>query len=77
MVEMTTAPVVETRVKRSHFGDNSTSGIMVHAITKEVVVAPRQKVIKKMLHSINNSTGEIEIITIVVRKKCMTAWDRQ
>ena len=48
MAEMKTAPVVATRVTRYHFVDNYTSGIMVHAITKEVVVAPRQKDTKTM-----------------------------
>ena len=48
MAEMKTAPVVATRVTRYYFVDNYTSGIMVHAITKEVVVAPRQRDTKTM-----------------------------
>ena len=46
MVEITITLVVETRSTRSHFGDNYTAGIMVHAFTREVVVAPRKKAIK-------------------------------
>ena len=45
---MTTTLVVETRATRSHFGDNSTDGIMVHAINRGFVVAPRQKATKTM-----------------------------
>ena len=48
MLEMTTMLVVATRATRSHFGDNSTSGLVVHTIIRGVVVTPRQKAVKKM-----------------------------
>ena len=77
MMGMTTTPVVETIVTRSHFGDNSDAGLIVHAITKGVIVYPRHNTTKKLQHSINNSTGEVSIVTIVITKKFLTVWDRQ
>ena len=43
---MTTTLVMSKISTRYHFGDNYTAGIMVHAFTREVVVAPRKKAIK-------------------------------
>ena len=42
---------------------------MVHAISRVVIVAPRQKATNKMWLSINNSTGAIAIVTIAIRIK--------
>ena len=66
MVEATTVPVV---VIRSHFCENITDGLMVHEITKIVVVSPRKKATNIHQHLINNSTRVIEIITIAKGKK--------
>ena len=41
-------------------------GLMVHAITRGVVVAPRKKSTNTMQLSIKNSMGEIIIFTIVI-----------
>ena len=68
MTVMTTVPVVVT-IKEPHCGDNSTYGIMVHAITKGVIVAPRRKATNIQQHSITTSTGTIEIVTIVIENK--------
>ena len=64
-MEITTAQLVETRVTSSHFGNNYTDVIMVHAITKGVLVAPRQIDTKTQQNSINNSTAAVEIFTTV------------
>ena len=77
LVEMKISLVMETRVIRSHFGEISTAAIMVHEITKGVLVAQRQKATNTQQHSIKNSTGSIEIVTIVKQKKCLEVWDRQ
>ena len=62
---MTTKPVLETRVTRSYFGDNYTDGLIVHAISKGLVVSPSQKATNTIKHSIDNSTVTITIFTIV------------
>ena len=67
IVKMTTTLVVETRATRSQFGENSTTGLMVHAINMLVVVAQRHKATNKMQLSINKSTGELIIVTIIRR----------
>ena len=64
---MRTPLVVETIETRYNFGENSTDGIMVHAINRGVVVAPRNKSTKTMRPSINNSKGAITIVTIAIR----------
>ena len=68
MVEMTTTLAVAKTSTRSHFGNNYNAGIMVHSITRGVVVDPRQKATKKMKLSINNSMGVISIVTTVIRR---------
>ena len=67
MVEMKKSLVVATRVTRYHFVENSTDGIMVHAITRGFVLAPRQKYTKTMYLLISNLTGAITIVTTVIR----------
>ena len=69
MAEMITILVVEKRATRYHFRDNYTSGLMVNAITRGVVVAPRQKATKKMKIQISNPTGAITIFTTVTTIK--------
>ena len=59
---MTTLPVVVT-IKEPHFEENYTSGIMVHAITKGVIVAPNHNATNIQQHSTINSTGDIAILT--------------
>ena len=51
-------------ITRSHF-EKSTSGLMVHAITKGVIVDLRQKAAKIQQHSINISIGAKKMVTIV------------
>ena len=63
---METLIVAETRETRYHFLDSSTSGLMVHAITRGVFVNLSQKATKPMQLSINNSTGVIAILTIMI-----------
>ena len=67
MVEMTTTLVLSKISTRYHFGDNSTAGIMVHAIIRRFVVAPRKKATNIIKLSINKSTGVISIVTITIR----------
>ena len=57
MVGITTALVVETGATKSHFGDNYTSGLVVHTITKGVISVPSHKAKNTMKLSINSSTG--------------------
>ena len=59
--------MVETRATRSHFGENYTAGIVVHAITVGILVAPGQKAKNTIQISINNSTGVINIFTTTIR----------
>ena len=58
--------MVEKRATRYHFGDTSTSGLMVHEITRGVVVSPSQNSTKKMQLSVKYSTGAIKIVTTVI-----------
>ena len=67
MAEMKTTVLVATKETRPHFGENSPAELMVHEITRGDVAAPIQKSTKTMQLSINNSTGAIEIFTIVIR----------
>ena len=69
MVEITTTLVVATGVTRSYFGYNSTAGLVVHTITVGVFFIPSQKATKIMCLSINNTTGVVAIVTIVIRIK--------
>ena len=66
MAEITTTLVMETRATRYHFRNNSTSGLMVHEITRGVVVTPGQKATKTMQLSINNPTIAIAIFTTMI-----------
>ena len=66
IVETTTTLVVVTRASSYQFVDNYTAGLMVHAITRKLVVGPRQKARKTMQLSINYSTGAITIGIIMI-----------
>ena len=56
--------------EETHFGEDYTYGLTVHAITKGVIVDPRQKSKKIQQYSITTSTGAI-VIFIIVRGKTM------
>ena len=43
MVDITTTLVVAKRATRPHFGKKDTDGLMVHVITRGVIVEPSQK----------------------------------
>ena len=66
MSKMTTTLVVETRARRSHFGDSSTARLIVHEITRGVIVSQKKKTKNTMQLSMKNSTGVIEIFAIVI-----------
>ena len=53
---MKTALVVATRVTRPHVGETYTDGLIVHEITKGVIVTPSQKSTYTMQHLIKKST---------------------
>ena len=61
-------------VTRSLFGENSSSGLMVRAITKGEIVSTRQKATKIHQIPIKISTGAITIVTIVKGKNCLAVW---
>ena len=73
MVEMTTVAVVVTRYS---FGDYCTVGLMLHVITKGVIVAPRRKGTKIQTNPITAPMGAIAIVAIAKGKKCLMVWDR-
>ena len=58
--------MVKTRSKRSHFGENPTDELMVHAITRVVFFSTREKSKKTMPILINNSIASITIVAIVI-----------